>query len=544
MPQKMRILGHPTAILDRSISGCCLCTTVSHGSLCYESASQQVLRRLLVPLVLTSFYCPIAAAGGAPAYSALAATTIRGTPANDRVIGSPASPAYPLKASANNRHLVDQNDVPFLMIGDSPQALIGNLSPIDASSFMENRRRYGINALWINLLCNDGTACNADGTTFDGIAPFTTANDLSTPNPAYFERADEIINLAAANGMVVILDPIETIGWLRTLQMNGVDKAFAFGQYLGNRYKNNPNIIWMHGNDFQSWQNTTDDALVQAVARGIRSADSNHIHTAELNYFTSGSLDDQSWAPLIELNAAYTYFPTYAQVLTEYSRPNFKPIFMVEANYEFEHLHDTDGGSTQNLRRQEYWTMLSGAAGQLYGSAHTWQLQKGWKSNLDTPGVIQLSYMKNLFASKKWYDLIPDQTHTVVTSGYGSFSCLIGKLLADVGKSQDRISRALVRFGKSLAISSITTSACATAARTSNGSSVLVYLPTISTISVDMSKLASAATARWYDPTNGEYAEMNGSPFANTGSRKFTSPGNNSSGGGDWVLVLEASAAR
>src|SRR5262249_6565 len=59
------------------------------------------------------------------------------------------------------------------------------------------------------LLCNDGTACNADGTTFDGVAPFTTANDLSTPNPAYFERADGIIKLAAANGMVVILDPIE-----------------------------------------------------------------------------------------------------------------------------------------------------------------------------------------------------------------------------------------------------------------------------------------------------------------------------------------------
>jgi hypothetical protein len=29
--------------------------------------------------------------------------------------------------------------------------------------------------------------------------------------------------------------------------------------------------------------------------------------------------------------------------------------------------------------------------------------------------------MKNLFVSAKWYDLIPDQTHTVVTAGYGRF---------------------------------------------------------------------------------------------------------------------------
>jgi hypothetical protein len=74
----------------------------------------------------------------------------------------------------------------------------------------------------------------------------------------------------------------------------------------------------------------------------------------------SGSLEDPSWAPLIELNAAYTYFPSYAQVPTEYNRSNFKPVFMVEANYEFEQPPFTDGGSAQNLRRQEYWTMLSG----------------------------------------------------------------------------------------------------------------------------------------------------------------------------------------
>ena len=293
------------------------------------------MRTLLVLLI--KVFCSFAAAGNASAQTFLTATTIQNDPNGVGVIGSSASHAYPLKASANNRYLVDQNDVPFLMVGDSPQALIGNLSPLEAAFFIENRRRYGINALWINLLCNEGTACNKDGATFDGIAPFTTANDLSTPNPAYFERADGIINLAAANGMVVILNPIETIGWLRTLRANGIDKAFGFGQYLGNRYKNFLNIIWMHGNDFQSWQNATDDALVQAVARGIRSVDSNHVHTVELNYSTSGSLEDQSWAPLIELNAAYTYFPTYAQVLTEYNRSNFKPVFMVEANYEFEH---------------------------------------------------------------------------------------------------------------------------------------------------------------------------------------------------------------
>jgi len=158
--------------------------------------------------------------------------------------------------------------------------------------------------------------------------------------------------------------------------------------------------------------------------------------------------------------------------------------------------------------------------------------------------VIQLGYMKNLFASKKWYDLIPDQTHTVVTAGYGRFSCLAGMALAYFGKEPSFIERVLVRLRKHLAIGSITTSTCATAARTSDGSLVMVYLPTIHTITVDMSKLASMATARWYDPTNGQYVDINGSPFANMESKEFTPPGYNSSGDGDWVVVLEASASR
>ena len=271
-------------------------------------------------------------------------------PTDTGILGSPDGPVYPLKASGNNRFLVDQNNTPFLMVGDSPQHLISNLSQKEAAAFMANRRGYGINTLWINLLCIFTEAsCNREAKTFDGIAPFLVPGDIATPNPAYFQRVDDVLRIAADHGMVVLLDPIETISWLDVLRKNGESKAFGYGQYLGNRYKDFPNIIWMHGNDFQSWRNAADDALAQAVARGIRSIDANHIHTVELNFETSGSLEDKSWAPLIELNAAYTYFPTYAQVLTEYNRQNFKPVFMVEAYYEFEGP-GTDGGKPYDDR--------------------------------------------------------------------------------------------------------------------------------------------------------------------------------------------------
>jgi Protein of unknown function (DUF4038)/Putative collagen-binding domain of a collagenase len=427
-------------------------------------------------------------------------------------------PAYPVRMSANNRYLVDQNNQPFMIVGDSPHSMIGKMSKSDAEFYLTNRAKYGINTLWVNLLCNDREGCNADATTFDGIPPFIVPGDISTPSSAYFNRVDEMVNLAAERGISILLNVVETVGWLATFRANGLEKAESFGKYVGNRYRNFPNIIWMYGNDFQTWEDPYDDAIVLAIAKGVRSADPNHMTTTELSYLTSGSLDDARWEPLIGLDGAYTYFPTYAQVLKEYNRSNFRPVFMEEANYEFEHNPNTDGGSPSNLRRQEYWTMLSGATGQLYGSAYTWKLPSGWlsswRSKLDTPGAMQLSYMKNLFVPRKWYDLIPDQQHTVVTNGYGTPAA----------------------FGTG----SVTTDTYAAAARTSDGALVIAYLPTIRAITVDMSKLAGTTVARWYDPSSGNFVNVSGSPVSNTGIREFRPIGQNHVGDGDWVLVLEA----
>jgi hypothetical protein len=417
---------------------------------------------------------------------------------------------YPLKVGPTNRYLVDQNDVPFMIVGDSPQSLIGNLSVAQADTYFADRQARGFNAVWINIICTTYTFCNADGTTFDGIPPFTTPGDLSTPNEAYFARADAMIQLAANHGITVFLDPIETGGLLSMLINNGPAKDFNYGVYLGNRYKDFPNIVWMSGNDFKAWTDPTSDSDAQAVARGIRSVDPNHIQTVELNNNLSGSLDDPTWAPLIDLDAAYTYFPTYAQVLVEYNRSNFMPVFMVEANYEFEH-NVNDRGTPNILRRQEYWTMLSGATGQLYGSHWTVTFNSAWQNHLGTPGAVQIGFMKSLFESRPWYNLVPDQNHTLVTSGIGTFSTT----------------------------SALGSNDYLTAASTPDGSLALAYMPTSRTITVAMSRLNGPVFARWFNPSNGTYSAVSGSPFPNSGTQPFTPPGENNDGDSDWVLVLE-----
>ncbi len=155
------------------------------------------------------------------------------------------------------------------------------------------------------------------------------------------------------------------------LRSNSVETAYGYGRYLGKRYGEFPNIIWFSGNDFQTWRNRSDTARVQAVARGIRAVAPRQLQTVELNYKVSSSLDDETWKPLIGVDSVYTYAPTYAELLKEYRLRRHLPTVMVEANYEFEAWHYPV--NLETLRRQEYWSMLSGASGQFYGNKYTWQ---------------------------------------------------------------------------------------------------------------------------------------------------------------------------
>lgn len=427
------------------------------------------------------------------------------TPA--RVLATQA-PAYPLRIGPGGRYLVDRDGRPFLIVGDSPQSLIVNLSLEQADRFFANRQAAGYNAMWINLLCDQYTAGRADGTTYDGIAPFTRSGDLSSPNPAYFARADKMIRLAARHHLAVFLDPIETGGWLTVLRDNGTARAYAYGRYLGQRYRQFPNIVWLNGNDFQTWSNPRDDALALAVADGIRSVDPAALQTVELNYDTSMSSDDSRWNAVIGLDAVYTYSATYAEVLKAYRRDH-RPAFLLEASYEGE--HDYTGPAT--LRHQEYWTMLSAASGQFYGNKYTWQFLNGWSGHLNTIGSRQVTILRNLFSRRAWYDLVPDTPHRLVAAGYGSYSAS-----GDVN-SNDYV----------------------TAARTPDGRLAIAYMPTGDPIAVDLSRMAGhRVRAQWYDPTSGTYREIAGSPLAARGRRTFAPPGKNRGGDSDWVLVLTA----
>jgi Protein of unknown function (DUF4038)/Putative collagen-binding domain of a collagenase len=456
---------------------------------------------------------------------------------------------FPLKLSQNKRYLVDQKGTPFLIVADSPQGLMARLNEKEADVYFAEREAQGFNTLgWIDVACaGRDYPKNPYASTPDGIRPFTaflsgnsdyTYYDLRKPNEAYFVRLDHMIELAIEHHFAVFINPIETIGWLPTLRRNGTDAAYQYGQFLGRRYGRYSNVIWINGNDFRNWRASQDNALLEAakhglrafvrtwktrndnalvlaVARGIKSTAPQQLQTLELEPSASSSFDNPEWRSHIELNGTYTYYPAYIQTLHSYNQVPIAPTFLVETRYEFDHSDDPPGdqGSPYTLRKQEYWTMLSGSAGQFYGNKYVWPFLSGWREKLDTVGAQQVLYWKNLFLSLPWQNLVPDQDHTALLAGSGS-EC----------DSHSAISRCDY----------------AVAAKSVDGSVVVIYLPTPRTIKVNLGILSHPVRATWLDPTSGNLQDASSKLLPNSGSREFTPPGANRAGEGDWVLSLRA----
>ena len=156
----------------------------------------------------------------------------------------------------------------------------------------------------------------------------------------------------------------------------------------------------MSGNDFQTWRTPGDDAVVLAVALGIQDTDTNHLQTTELDYVVSSSLDDTNCGihprPQRDL---HRIIPPYARLQQDYNRANFLPNFLVEANYEFESLQGTVT-TTPILRKQEYWTMTSGGAGQMPATITPGPSRADEQNFLDTPGAIEIGYLKAFFEAR------------------------------------------------------------------------------------------------------------------------------------------------
>jgi hypothetical protein len=412
-----------------------------------------------------------------------------------------------LAVSGNRRCLVDAENNPFLLQGDAAWSLMVTLGKSDASAYLRNRREKGFNAILVSLI--EHKFCKNPPRNAEGEAPFMTAGDFSTPNERYFAHADWTIQEAGKNGIQVLLAPIylgykgTDEGWIEQLMALSPERCLEYGRYLGRRYGDFDNIVWVMGGD-----RNPETALerMDLIALGIKEHDPRHLFTAHCAP-ENDAVERYGGGGWLNFNTVYTYQLIHPRLYGAYRRNPAEPFILIESSYEGEH-----NSTEAQIRRQAYWTILCGGFGHVFGNNPIWHfdgptlfpVEGTWREAMDLPGSVSMKHWGDLFRSRKWQELVPDQKHEVVTKGLGEFMGL------------DYLA----------------------AARTTDGGTVVAYMPTSRAITVDMTKISgSQARAWWFDPRSGEASEAGA--FATRGLHEFSPPG-----AGDWLLVLDDASQR
>ncbi len=404
---------------------------------------------------------------------------------------------FPLQASPNGHYLVDQTGAPFLMQADAAWSMIVALTTNEVELYLETRRAQGFNSIIVNLLEHAYVGVdNTFGPPYNraGQKPFLVGSDYATTNEAYFAYADWVLQRAASKGMFVLLAPCymgypgNGSGWYSETVANGVDKCRDYGRFVGRRYRDYPNLAWVMWGDRNADDSTP---MVEAIGAGIRETDPNHLMTAHFQR-TVSSRDNPVTAPWLTLNAAYPTDIVQPMCLREYRRTPPLPVFVIEAWYENEH-----GISTAGLRRQVYTALLCGATGHVFGNNPVWWFQRGWQAALSSPAAASLGFVPKVFGSRPWSTLEPDDAHQVVPSSFGAEFYYVA------------------------------------AARATNGSTVMIYVPEGGTIPVDLRRVSGTqAKAYWFNVRDGSVTTIG--QYPTTGLVNFPTPSTE-----DWLLVID-----
>ena len=359
-----------------------------------------------------------------------------------------------LKVSANHQYLVHENGTPFFWLGNTAWLLPERLNRDEVEFFLTREHEQGYNVEQIQVLDSNYPTYNVFGQqAFDDSFEFDAYTRPSVYG--YWDHLDYIVNMAERMGIYIAMDCI----WGGQVKRLTPEKAARYGHFLGKRYKDCPNIIWMIGGDImgdkgmESWD---------ALARAIKTEDPNHLMTfhprgrttsawwyndrewLDFNMFQSGhrrygqrsgdgdytirdNTEEDNWRYV-----AMSFGDKNEQIADREVRGPLKPVVDGEPSYEDipQGLHDFNAPRWQDydVRRYAYWSVFAGSFGHTYGHNSIMQFmrpgvlgsfgaEKPWWDAMHDPGYQQMKYLKWLMLSVPFTEGRCDQT--VITSNNG-----------------------------------------------------------------------------------------------------------------------------
>ena len=400
--------------------------------------------------------------------------------------------------------------VRFSFSADTPWSLFVALDLKETEQYLKNRQGKGFNTITVNLIEHwfNGETLAYPGASMnrEGHFPFTQylpgiVPDFTFPDEDYFRYVDKVLHLAMKYGFLVMMTPAymgyegQKEGWYNEVLANGDARCREYGRYLGKRYADFPNIVWIMDGDRNP--DSASRPLEVEIIQGIKDFDRVHLFSSHCMPVNS-SRDQWEGEAWLNFNCVYTYaFPphnsyVHEQCLRNYVKSPVMPTLLFETCYENEH-----NATAGQIRAQMYWGWLCSIAGVQFGNLPIWRFGQGWQNAMDWQGSCDASIMKKLVDSRNWFKLVPDLEHRVLFDGYGSGESYVS------------------------------------AARADNGETVIAYIPQGTAIWVDLQQVSGdKLVAWWFNPRNGlaqqirEYTEKN--------KMQFTPPDRN-----DWVLVID-----
>jgi len=422
-----------------------------------------------------------------------------------------------LKVSQNGHYLETESGTPFFWIGDTGWQTIVDLTRENVDFYFDNRKAKGFTIIQMYVVGWEAPNPNVYGqkafkvvnSKYDATQPIVNTGS----NNDFWDHVDYVINAADQRGLYIALLPIwgssNVAGSGNSRFITNTGDARAYGEFIGNRYKNNNNIIWVLGGDIAAKRGSIDDRpIYRAMADGIVAKDTGGklitYHPAQEPSRTQHSSSDwfhnDAW---LGLNMIQVSGRDMSQLIplvsSDYSKTPTKPTVHSEGAYEESTKSHSSGQNTPYwMRKQVYWPLLSGAIGQTYGHYVVFKFGSGWKNQLNDNGAKQVPKSKIIFEKYQWWTLVPDQS--IITSGEGS-----------------------ILKRKSAAISS-------------NGNFLMVYFSERTSGSIDFDRLSGSGNVKaiWYKTTDAS-SQSAGTFSQSSSPTSFTPP----SGWEDALLVIE-----
>ena len=317
-----------------------------------------------------------------------------------------------IKVSDNKRFLQHENGAPFFYLGDTAWELFHRLNRENADIYLKDRANKGYTVIQAVALAELNG--HNDPNPY-GYLPFT---DMDTSRPAvkdgpdndYWDHVDYIVDKANQLGMYIGFLPTWGRYWYDEKEiLFNPQKAFQYGKFLGERYKNKE-VIWILGGD-RNIDNNQHREIMREMAKGLKEGDGGaHLITFHPRGGKGSSewFHNENWLDFNMRqnghNADYTY--TYSNTFNDYQKQPVKPVIDGEPLYE-DHPLSFDaarlGHSTAaDVRRPLYWNLFNGAFGHTYGHHSVWQMYEPerkapvnnplmpWRKAIQQPGAEQM----------------------------------------------------------------------------------------------------------------------------------------------------------